>query len=84
MHVLLMDAIPSADDCRSLHIDRHPVSMPAQIRIKMPASIIVAQILPQPHRAVERTVANRLGRQCCQALAAAGGGQRPGFTTLVT
>ena len=36
----------------------------------------------QPDHAVERIVANRLGRQHCQALAAVGGGQRPGFTML--
>jgi hypothetical protein len=50
----------------------------------MPAQIILAQDLPEPHAAVERIVANGLGHQHCQALAAAGGGRRPGFTMLVT
>ena len=36
----------------------------------------------QPVLAVERIVANGLRRQHCQALAAVGGGQRPGFTML--
>jgi hypothetical protein len=39
---------------------------------------------PKPDITVERTVANGLGHQHCQALAAAGGGQRPGFTLLAT
>ena len=50
----------------------------------MPAWRNVAQVLPEPHTAVERMVACVLGHQHCQALAAAGGGQRPGFTVLVT
>ena len=50
----------------------------------MPTWRNVAQVLPEPHAAVERMVACVLGHQRCQALAAAGGGQRPGFTVLVT
>ena len=50
----------------------------------MPTWRNVAQVLPEPHAAVERMVACVLGHQHCQALAAAGGGQRPGFTVLVT
>ena len=49
----------------------------------MPTWRNVAQVLPEPHAAVERMVACALGHQHCQALAAAGGGQRPGFTVLV-
>ena len=44
----------------------------------------MVQVLLEPHAAVERMVACVLGHQHCQALAAAGGGQRPGFTVLVT
>src|SRR5580704_3212005 len=50
----------------------------------MPTWRNVAQVLPEPHASVERMVACVLGHQHCQALAAAGGGQRPGFTVLVT
>ena len=50
----------------------------------MPTWRNVAQVLPEPHAAVERMVACVLGHQHCQALAAAGGGQRPGFTVLAT
>jgi hypothetical protein len=58
--------------------------MPVKIRVNMPARIILAQDLRDSHATVERIVANGLGRQHCQALAAAGGGRRPGFTMLVT
>jgi len=44
----------------------------------------LAQELPEPHATVERMVANCWVTNKCQALAAAGGGQRPGFTVLVT
>ena len=50
----------------------------------MPAQIILAQDLREPHAAVERIVANGLGHQHCQLPAAAGGGRQPGFTMLVT
>ena len=60
------------------------VSMTARIRIKALMSRILAQDLLEPSSIVERMVACLLGHQQCQALAAAGGGQRPGFTLLVT
>lgn len=50
----------------------------------MPARIILAQDLLEPHATVERIVANGLGHQHCQALAAVGGGQQPDFTMSVT
>src|SRR5271166_2865999 len=58
--------------------------MPVRIRRYLPTRIILAQDLLEP-RANRRTHGgNMLGHQQCQALAAAGGGQRPGFTMLVT
>ena len=59
------------------------VSMPVRIRKKMPKPIMLAQYLPPPDIAIERTAANGRGHQHCQALAAGGGGQRPGFIMLV-
>src|SRR4051812_39204029 len=49
----------------------------------MPTCIILAQDLPKPNSTVERMVAMRWDHQQCQALAAVGGGQQPGFTLLV-
>jgi hypothetical protein len=60
-----------------------PLSMPVRIRRKMPTPIILAQYLLLPDIAVDRIAAIRLGHQHCQALAAVGGGQRPGLIVSV-
>ena len=57
--------------------------MTVEIRRKTPMFRNLAQDLPKPSSTVERMVATRWDNQQCQALAAAGGGQRPGFTLLV-